>query len=58
MPSGPVAIVTGGGSGLGRSIARTLLAAGWLVAVAGRREPRLRQAIAPGDWQPDGRRWP
>jgi NAD(P)-dependent dehydrogenase (short-subunit alcohol dehydrogenase family) len=53
MARGQVAVVTGGGSGLGRSIARTLLTAGWRVAVAGRREPRLRDAVAPGDWQPD-----
>jgi NAD(P)-dependent dehydrogenase (short-subunit alcohol dehydrogenase family) len=53
MAGGRVAVVTGGGSGLGRSIARTLLTAGWLVAVAGRREPRLRDTVAPGDWQPD-----
>jgi NAD(P)-dependent dehydrogenase (short-subunit alcohol dehydrogenase family) len=52
MAGGQVAVVTGGGSGLGRSIARTLLAGGWLVAVAGRREPGLRDTIAPGDWQP------
>jgi NAD(P)-dependent dehydrogenase (short-subunit alcohol dehydrogenase family) len=41
-----VAVVTGGGSGLGRSIARTLLAAGWQVAVAGRREAELRETLA------------
>jgi NAD(P)-dependent dehydrogenase (short-subunit alcohol dehydrogenase family) len=47
-----IAVVTGGGSGLGRSIARTLLAAGWKVAVAGRREQALRETITPasGDW--------
>jgi NAD(P)-dependent dehydrogenase (short-subunit alcohol dehydrogenase family) len=53
MAGGQVAVVTGGGSGLGRSIARTLLAAGWRVAVAGRREPGLRDTVAPGDWHPD-----
>ena len=31
-----VAVVTGAGSGLGRSIALTLLGAGWQVALAGR----------------------
>jgi len=45
-----IAVVTGGGSGLGRSIARTLLAAGWKVAVAGRREQPLHDTIRPGDW--------
>ena len=40
-----VAVVTGGGSGLGRGIARTLLSAGWDVVVAGRREPELRETL-------------
>ena len=48
-----VAIVTGAGSGLGRSIARTLLAAGWRVAVAGRREQPLADTIAGDGWAPD-----
>ncbi len=43
------AVVTGAGSGLGRVIARTLLEAGWRVALAGRREPRLRETAA-GPW--------
>ena len=38
-----VAVVTGAGSGLGRTIARTLLAAGWQVALAGRREELLAE---------------
>jgi len=42
MPAG-VAVVTGAGSGLGRSIALGLLAAGWQVALAGRREAALRE---------------
>jgi NAD(P)-dependent dehydrogenase (short-subunit alcohol dehydrogenase family) len=41
-----VAVVTGAGSGLGRSIAQALLAAGWQVAVAGRREDALRETLA------------
>jgi NAD(P)-dependent dehydrogenase (short-subunit alcohol dehydrogenase family) len=43
MPAGGVAVVTGAGSGLGRSIALGLLAAGWQVALAGRREPALAE---------------
>ena len=38
-----VAVVTGAGSGLGRTIARTLLGAGWQVALAGRREELLAE---------------
>jgi NAD(P)-dependent dehydrogenase (short-subunit alcohol dehydrogenase family) len=54
MTDGPgTAIVTGGGSGLGREIARALLAAGWQVAVAGRREPLLLETVTGGDWQPE-----
>jgi NAD(P)-dependent dehydrogenase (short-subunit alcohol dehydrogenase family) len=48
-----VAVVTGGGSGLGRGIATALLAAGWQVAVAGRREAALQQTVAPGSWAAD-----
>jgi len=40
-----VAVVTGAGSGLGRCIARALLAAGWQVAAAGRREHALRETL-------------
>jgi NAD(P)-dependent dehydrogenase (short-subunit alcohol dehydrogenase family) len=38
-----VAVVTGAGSGLGRSIATALLGAGWQVALAGRREEPLHE---------------
>ena len=38
-----VAVVTGASSGLGRVIARTLLGAGWQVALAGRREELLSE---------------
>jgi NAD(P)-dependent dehydrogenase (short-subunit alcohol dehydrogenase family) len=41
-----VAVVTGASSGLGRCITRTLLAAGWRVAAAGRREAELAETIA------------
>lgn len=53
MATAGVAIVTGAGSGLGRSIARKLLGAGWKVAAAGRREPPLRETVTPGGWPPD-----
>lgn len=38
----PVALITGGGSGIGAAVARQLLDAGYRVAVTGRREGRLR----------------
>jgi NAD(P)-dependent dehydrogenase (short-subunit alcohol dehydrogenase family) len=46
MATTGVAVVTGAGSGLGRCIAQALLAAGWQVAVAGRREQALRETLA------------
>jgi NAD(P)-dependent dehydrogenase (short-subunit alcohol dehydrogenase family) len=45
-----VAVVTGAGSGLGREIARGLLAAGWQVAAAGRREQPLQDTVAGAGW--------
>lgn len=41
-----VAIVTGGGTGIGRATALALLGDGWRVAVAGRRREPLDEAIA------------
>jgi NADP-dependent 3-hydroxy acid dehydrogenase YdfG len=40
---GGVAVVTGAGSGIGRSVARRLLADGWRVALAGRRLDPLKE---------------
>src|SRR5690349_15426642 len=37
------AVVTGAGSGIGREVTRVLLAAGWVVALAGRREKTLAE---------------
>src|SRR5579862_2708469 len=45
MTTTGVAVVTGGGSGLGRCIARGLLAAGWRVAVSGRRPGALEETL-------------
>ncbi|MFF0432470.1 SDR family oxidoreductase [Streptomyces sp. NPDC004327] len=47
-----VAVVTGAGSGIGRSVARALAAAGWSVALAGRRREPLEETAA---GLPDGR---
>ncbi|HLT62075.1 MAG TPA: SDR family oxidoreductase [Microlunatus sp.] len=48
---GRVAVITGAGSGIGRSVARTLLQAGYRVAACGRRPEPLAETI--GD-HPDG----
>lgn len=47
-----VALVTGGGSGIGRSAALALQGAGFSVVVAGRRRERLERTVASGG--PDG----
>jgi NAD(P)-dependent dehydrogenase (short-subunit alcohol dehydrogenase family) len=44
-----VAVVTGAGSGIGRTVAHALLDAGWQVALAGRREHTLRESAAGRD---------
>ena len=41
-----LALITGGGSGLGLAMARCMIAAGARVVLAGRREARLKEAVA------------
>ncbi len=43
---GPVAVVTGAGSGIGRAVARLMLAEGYRVVLAGRREAQLLETAA------------
>src|ERR1700680_2455200 len=49
MSAMSVAVVTGAGSGLGRTIARALLGAGWQVALAGRRSAALAETAKAAD---------
>jgi NADP-dependent 3-hydroxy acid dehydrogenase YdfG len=49
----PVALITGGGSGIGAAVARQLLDAGYRVTVTGRGERRLRD-FADSVGRPDG----
>jgi NAD(P)-dependent dehydrogenase (short-subunit alcohol dehydrogenase family) len=49
MTSTPSAVVTGAGSGIGRSVARILLANGWCVALAGRSRDSLEETASESD---------
>ncbi|MFF9813402.1 SDR family oxidoreductase [Streptomyces sp. NPDC014006] len=53
MTDSPVALITGGGSGIGAAVARRLLDDGWRVTVTGRGEQRLRD-FAAGLGEPEG----
>ncbi len=44
-----IAIVTGGGSGIGAAVAHALAGAGWTVVVAGRRHAALEAVVRAGD---------
>ncbi|MER5768602.1 SDR family oxidoreductase [Streptomyces sp. NPDC001985] len=51
--TGRIGVVTGGGGGLGRASALALLAQGWSLALAGRREEALKETIALSGAGPD-----
>lgn len=53
MSAAPVALITGGGSGIGAATARQLLKQGYLVAITGRGEARLH-GFAAELGEPDG----
>ena len=55
---GKVALVTGGGSGIGRSAALALQGDGWNVVVAGRRKEELDKTVAHGQGRAAARSWP
>lgn len=50
--AGKTAVVTGGGTGIGLAIARSLASEGCRVAIAGRREEPLREAITAWSGEP------
>ena len=48
LATGRIAVVTGGGSGIGAAVAHALAADGWTVVIAGRRREALEEAVAAG----------
>ena len=46
--NGRIAVVTGGGSGIGAAVAHALAADGWTVVIAGRRREALEDMVAAG----------
>jgi NAD(P)-dependent dehydrogenase (short-subunit alcohol dehydrogenase family) len=54
IEGGRIAIVTGGGSGIGRAVALALLGEGYGVALAGRRQSALEETVAEAG-APEGR---
>ena len=52
-----VAVVTGGGSGIGAAVGLALAEDGWTVVLAGRRKAALEDVVAHGgDWRAPWRR--
>jgi NAD(P)-dependent dehydrogenase (short-subunit alcohol dehydrogenase family) len=51
--TGKIALVTGGGTGVGRAVALSLIEAGYRVAVTGRRKEPLEETIALSGARPD-----
>ena len=49
MSDGKIALVTGGGTGVGKAIAKALLDDGYSVAITGRRGEVLDAAV--GEWR-------
>jgi NAD(P)-dependent dehydrogenase (short-subunit alcohol dehydrogenase family) len=46
LGTGRIAVVTGGGSGIGAAVAHALAADGWTVVIAGRRREALEEVVA------------
>ena len=48
LEKGRIAVVTGGGSGIGAAVAHALAADGWTVVIAGRRREALEEVVTAG----------